>query len=335
MIQKRRLQSFLNEVTYIWGNEVLKYLPLIGISLFGYIIWSIGAIKILGSLETINIRFFFLSVILLVPLVAIKALKWKILIDSYKNNFTLSKCMSAWFIGYFLGSITPGRLGDLSRAFYLAESNKSSFVKSLTTVVLDRIIDVLILFCLASVGIFALITFYTLQGLFFIKFMALFSFFLIIIFISFKKDFLRLMLKPFFNVFVPEKHKNKVSLNFYEFYEGAISIINKKIRLFSAMVLSLVSWFASIFVYFFIAKGLNLDISYPFLVFIIPISLLLEILPVSFSGLGTREAAFIFLLSFINIPPEAAVSFSISILLLNYLNALPGLLLWFKKPIKL
>ena len=51
---------------------------------------------------------------------------------------------------------------------------------------------------------------------------------------------------------------------------------------------------------------------------IIPLITLLDALPISFSGLGTRDAAMIFLFSLMSLSAEAAVSFSLLILVFNY-----------------
>lgn len=59
------------------------------------------------------------------------------------------------------------------------------------------------------------------------------------------------------------------------------------------------------------------------------------VLPVSVSGIGTREAALVFFLSFIGIQAEAAISFSLMQLLIEYIGAAPGFYLWHRNPIKL
>ncbi|MFQ6137292.1 MAG: lysylphosphatidylglycerol synthase transmembrane domain-containing protein [Candidatus Hydrothermarchaeales archaeon] len=314
--------------------KISRYLPLIGITIFIYILWATGASKILGSLRQINIKYFFLALLLTLPLLVIKALKWQVLIKACDANYPLANCLSSWLIGFFVGLITPGRIGDLSRSLYLKESEDISLGKSLTTVFLDRIIDISILFCLAIFGILMFVFSYAIEGTYPLAIGILFLSFLIFLFIITREDLIRGFLKPFYEFFIPEKHKSQLSNHFKEFYSGFGLIWSKKKALVYATSLSLINWLVSIFMFYVLAIALNLRVSYQFLVFIVPPTILVEILPISFSGLGTRDAALIFFLSFISIPAEFAVSLSLSILSINYIIALLGFLIWTRNPMK-
>jgi uncharacterized protein (TIRG00374 family) len=124
-----------------------------------------------------------------------------------------------------------------------------------------------------------------------------------------------------------------MGINFGEFYSGLELLKGRKEHLFAAISVGILSWLVAGIGCYLIALSLSLNISYWYVLISVAISSLIAILPISISGLGTREATFIFLFSIINIVPEEAVSFSLLILAWTWLPILPGicLLYLFKK----
>lgn len=312
-----------------------KYLPLIGIAIFIYILFATGPNKIIGSLKNINLVYFFLALIIIPPLVAVKAFKWQIIIKAYDIDYPLINSMKAWIVGFAIGVITPGRVGDLSRSLYLKEEEEITLGRSLTTVVVDRLLDVSLLILWAIIGISIFISIYALGETFLFVFIAASSVLVLGILIFSKEDLLRKILKPFYMALIPEKHKSGLSTHFNEFYNGFRTIIKKKKVLTNAILVTVFIWFASIVQYYFLTLALNLMVPFWFLLIIVPPTLLVEILPISFSGLGTRDATLIFFLYFIEITTESAVSLSITILVMYYIMVSIGFLIWWKNPIKL
>ena len=66
------------------------------------------------------------------------------------------------------------------------------------------------------------------------------------------------------------------------------------------------------------------------------ISNLISFLPVSVSGIGTRDAALIYLFSLVNIQPEIAVTYSF-LVFVNFFIAggIIGAISWWFKPLKI
>lgn len=313
--------------------KVSRFLPLIGIILFLYIIWNMDLVKIFEFLKNINLLYLILPILIIAPMMILNGLKWKVLIKSYDIDYPLLKSISARLVGFSIGIITPGRLGDLSRAYYLKE--KTSLGKALTTVVVDRIIDILILLCLAIMGIFAFMMSYTYYTTMYIFIGVFFVLFLILLFLISKKGFTCLVLKPFFKRLIPERYKSKISEIFHEFYDGLEIMRRRKPLILISAAVCIAVWFIAIFQYYLLALALNIPLSYQFLIIVTPITLLLDSLPISFLGLGTRDAAMIFFFSFISLPAELAISFSLLLLFINYfITGFAGLLIWFKNPIK-
>lgn len=68
-----------------------------------------------------------------------RAYRWQLLFAP--QHLRWSKVFNALSIGYFLSNILPGRVGDLVRAFIIGQMEGVSKVRSLSTVVVERLMD--------------------------------------------------------------------------------------------------------------------------------------------------------------------------------------------------
>jgi len=310
------------------------FLPVIGIILFIWIILNVNIPRVLKIISGADPYLIFIAAFLILPIILTKALKWKILIKSYKIDFPLLNSGEAWLIGFFLGIVTPGRVGEISRAYYLKMKSGVSFGRSVTTVFVDRIVDITTLFLLAILGLGIFITqFSGMVGLvFYIP--IFFTTFLLLIFIITKKEFVHRFLKPLSEKFMPKKYHKILSGTFHEFYHGMGEMSKDKISY--SLIICLATWLLSILQYYFLSKSLGIHLPFSFFFAVVPIVVLLDTLPISFSGIGTRDAALIFFFSLINLSSETAVSLSLLVFVVAYLlMGFGGAILWVRKPIKL
>ena len=315
--------------------KILKLLPIFGLLVFVFIISNADLIKISETLGKMNVFYLALFFPLSFLAVILKALKWKFLIKSYGVDYKLKKSMSAWLAGFSMGMITPGRVGDFSRAYYLKQDKGLSFGKSLTTVIIDRIMDVSALFFFATVGLLAFATLYISTGFMLIAIVFMSVIFMSVIFFITKKNTVQKIFKPFFMRFVPGSYKQKIRPGFHDFYSGLDFIFKNKGLLLVSIFLSIAALLISIIQYFLLSLAIGTDIGFGFFLFVAPIVMLLDTLPISFSGVGTREAALIFFLSFLSLSPEFAVSLSLLIFFLGYITlAIPGFVIWARKSSK-
>jgi hypothetical protein len=156
------------------------------------------------------------------------------------------------------------------------------------------------------------------------------------VYIVTNKQLLTRLLRPFFNIFIPHHHKKTVSEYYHDFFSGlSVFFQNKKI-FFLVIIVGILSWFPPIVYAWLLALSLGIGVEPAFFVLVIPIISLLDLLPISISGIGTRDAALIFLFGLQGIPPESAVAFSLLYLFMSYwLVALVGALFWIQNPIKM
>lgn len=297
--------------------QISQFFPLIGIAIFAYLILNIDIWRTLQILSQANLVLIFLTAVITVFMICLKAYKWKLIVDLYGGNYPLNESIRAWTMGFSLSMITPGRFGDLSRAYYIKA--RTGVGKGLTTVIIDRVIDIAILFSLAIMGFLSFVTFFTQYSNLFFLVSALFIMFIATICLSTKKKVVGFILKPVFSRIVPEKHRSALNFTFHEFYSGLDMLKKRKRRILLASAVGILVWIISIIQYYLLATAIGVDVPLLFLVSIVPIISLLDLLPVSFSGIGTRDAALILFFSFISVQKEYAISVSLLVLFFGYI----------------
>src|SRR3989344_5261953 len=221
-------------------KKLAKFFPAIGIILFIYIISKIDLAAVAQNFLNIDLRFLALAFVLTIPSLLIKTLKWKQLVNPFNVELSMKEGVSAWLAGFFIGLITPGRVGDLARAFYLKE--KMEIGKALTTVVIDRVLDIFVLMALSVLGVFFIITNFHIDGKIIQIIFGTFVLVIIAAIVFFQKKYASALLKPLFNIFVPEKYKERLKSSYQDFYDGITTLKANKGAIAKAAMLSVIAW---------------------------------------------------------------------------------------------
>lgn len=317
-------------------RKTTSFLPLLGVLIFLYIVYRTGVSNIIDALSNINLLYLFIFVpFFLILITFVRGYKWKLIIDSLvKKKIPLLRSSKITLIGFFVGFITPGRIGDFVRSFYLKKDRKLNLAESFSTVFVDRFIDLIVVLVFGVISVLIFSKYFNTNifyGLIIISIIAIIGLYIIQ-----KKKTVKIFLRPFYNLLVPEKYKTKISKSFNDFYDNIIKYKRNKKLLFRVLVLNILNWFVIFTYMYFIALICDLNVSFLYILIISPLVVLVEIIPISVSGIGTREAALVFLLSFVNISAGVAVSYSlIYMVLAGWTFSLLGMLFWLKEPIKI
>ncbi|UUX91327.1 lysylphosphatidylglycerol synthase transmembrane domain-containing protein [Methanoplanus endosymbiosus] len=311
----------------------IKYLlTIIGIILFLYILLNVNVpylLKILSNIDT-----YFLTIALIIYFVCLffKILKWKWITNIIAPQFSFFSASVSYLTGFAFSTVTPAKMGDILRIFYVKQEGVE-YGDALSALVMDRIIDILMLFI---IGITALISFSQFYGIQIIPIEVVASVLLIIILfvlmISSRKS-LRLLLIPVYNLLIPEKWKNCALEQFSHYFNGINRLISSPGKMSKAIGSGLVSWILPFFYSYFLALSIGVELPFIFFVVVIPIIAVIELLPLSVSGIGTRDLALIFFFGLYNIPAEAAVAFSILYLFICFwMLGIIGVVVWLRYP---
>lgn len=311
--------------------KISRLLPVVGIALFIYILSKVDVSKVADGFSRINPAWFAIALGLFSLQHIIKAVRWKLLIDSYGLHYPLFGALKGWLIGYALSLITPGKVGDFARAYYLKDKMETG--KALTTVMADRVIDLFVIFVLATIGISVFAANYVKDDFLLFGTYILFGFFVACLFVFSKKNVATRAVRPFFG-FAPKKYRDRMLKVYHDFYAGLEALMKKKRTIVVTTAVTVFFWLVAILSTWALGVALGLNISYPFLLMVMPVVLILLALPISFSGIGTRDAALIFFFSYIGLTAEQTLSYTIMLLAMDYIFASPGFALFVKHPLK-
>lgn len=268
-------------------------------------------------------RFLYAATILNIPLIWIKALRWRLLLSWQGYHIRASDSFLYYLSSVSLGAITPGRIGEFSKVFYLKRAGISTLSQGLSSVLLDRLLDLSILIAVAMCGMLWLNPW---QGA---KNMALLGFagtVAILILLFTVGDFKRVV-GWVYRLIAKSRTTGSFKEGLDQFADGLRALFQW--RLWQAVMLTVLAYALLFYQCFLIAQAFSLPISYFALAVIMAMTNLLTLLPVSIAGLGTREAALLFLLGPMGIGLEWILAYSISVFVVTFvITGLMGATAW-------
>ncbi|MBI4708678.1 MAG: flippase-like domain-containing protein [Candidatus Portnoybacteria bacterium] len=307
---------------------VKKYLPFLGVILFVIILLKFDIGAIIKNLADVRLFYFAAASFLLLPILATKALCWNYIKRVQGIKYSLKDSFLMYSSGIFLGLLTPGRLGEAAKVFYLKKDGHS-IGKSMVGIFLDRFSDIIFLFAFVCFGSIFYLSIIKKEIL--IMLLGLLIIFLLLI-ASLKTGLARLALKKLFTIFIPERYKKSWNINFHDFISDLKRYGTKNYLVIS--LITILSWSFYYLEMSLLAKGMGLEV--PFLYFTISVTIagIITFIPISFYGIGTRDAALIILFAPFAIPAAGVIAFSGLILLITFFTALIGFVCWLLKPLK-
>jgi len=301
-----------------------KRLVLVGFLLLALIFLFIDFKKLFEALAGTDLVLLAVSVLLGVPAVFCRSSKWRLMLKNQGYNFSVLQSFRYYFIGIGIGSFTPGRIGDFLKALFV-NKKISSLAVSFSSVLVDRVIDLSVLVLLGVLSSLAFIYFFGVTIISYPLIAVMLAGMLFGFYLLFNKRLLKKFLKPFYNILVPEKFKEKLGRGFDAFIGAVQGLLRDPLRLAEYSFLSLLSWILGAGAYYALALALGLTLDFVFVFMVMSLSTLVLLLPLSVSGVGTRDALMIALFSLQGIPAETAVAFSFLVLFCSVVNALVGL----------
>jgi uncharacterized protein (TIRG00374 family) len=285
----------------------------VSLGLIIYLISKLDMLAIYEAFSKTNVVLLSFTFPFVVLMYLIKAVKWQALLECIDLKIPVLKSLEIILIGTFYGAVTPGRAGEVSRAFYL-NTDKS---RGIATVIMDRIIDIL---CLLFLSILSISLFFKDQVLVYLTALAMAPF-LAGIFLTTNERVVSFVFKKIFR-----------NTEYKENYIKTIREITKNKRvLISVSLLTLAYYLVNLLVYWIVIKSISPALK-NVLAFSLPMIIVLGNFPISISGFGLREFVSVTIFSLLN--ENAAYGFSCSVIL-YFLTTLPpalfGFLLTLKK----
>ncbi|MFA6215850.1 MAG: lysylphosphatidylglycerol synthase transmembrane domain-containing protein [Patescibacteria group bacterium] len=304
-----------------------KYSFIIGFIILALIAWKMDFSTIFESLKNANYVLALMATLLVIPLLFIKSWRWNYLKNVQGIKYKLVDSFIIYNIGFLIGIITPGKIGEITKIFYLKKENFSTG-KLMVSIFMDRFFDIIYLLIFGYIGI--IISLRELQEK--INYIYLIAIILIIILaIATRSGLYKLLLKKTFYLIIPEKYQLKWRTNFSDFWSDLKLIKFKSYLIGSLFTIS--TWLLYYFQVNLFAQSINLNIPFFPLAIAATVSILIALLPLSILGIGTREAVLIIMLGSFTNDFSKLVILSQLILLANVVSAFIGVICWRIKPL--
>ncbi len=280
----------------------LFFLIIFGAILITVLLNFVGISKFLNIISDIKPQFLFMAFIIFYFSFILRALRWKVILNSLKIKINLRYLFLNLLSGRFISLIVPARGGDLLRIYLLKKDKGVLLKKGLSTIMVERFLDLsVILFFSISSSIFVLtkITDW-MNTLFFITIIILLFVFL---FLVFSKRFERKIT----SLFRWEFYRTAVTF-FFQMMGHTRLIMKDKFHFSLFLLISIFIWFSDVLLFYFIILSINYSVPFQYLIFIVFMIDLISSVPITPGALGQTELAAITVFSFLHIPKEISVT---------------------------
>jgi len=287
-------------------NRLLLLLGKLAISsFFLYLVLSrTGIEKVFSTLKNINVAAFIGAMLLYLSAQFISTVRWKLFLP---GTLGIRKLFSLYLIGSFFNTLLPGIIGgDAVKGFYLYRATKNGSL-ALASIFMDRYIGLVVLLVICSLAFPFGFGYFQGSRIAWLVPLVVFSFVIASLLI--------------FSLRIGKRIK--IVSSFYHYFH---IYRNQKNVIMNSMLLSALVQLSGIFSIYVLARGFGQEIPFAALLVFVPLIVLFSTIPVSISGLGVREGAFVVLLGLINIKPEVATAISLSWFLAISASSLLGLI---------
>jgi len=261
----------------------------VSISMLVLLYWQIDFLGLVNIFLKIDITFLLFGLLMVLPITMLTALRltW---LSPNDNRTSYVDSLRLILAASVMNLVLPSKMGDIVKSAFMVKSSERSYEQNLSLVIFEKIGDFLslLLWC-----IFGLFLFEDNNWMFSILLSLFFTIGLLsIISNSFSRFVFMVVL-----LLAPDRYVHSVNKLQYEWLR-MVSCVNKQQKKFYCLLLfSLFLWFLHLFqLWIFI---LSLGGAVPFLdsLAITPLAIFIGLLPLSFSGIGTRDLAFVYFYS--------------------------------------
>jgi glycosyltransferase 2 family protein len=113
--------------------------------------------ELLDAFLSLDVYYLILSLFFVPILYIIRTYRWSVLLKSVEIDKSFVDLGRVLLIGVFYGLITPGKVGELARAYYLNEKKSVT----ISTIIMEKLVDILILALLSIITIISFFYKYT------------------------------------------------------------------------------------------------------------------------------------------------------------------------------
>ena len=309
-----------------------------------FVLYKAGLGDIYDTFSGSNKYLLLLAFSLTFIVVFAKAIRWKFILKKLDYNISVKNASQYFCVGMYGGTFTPGKVGDLLRAHTLRRKEDVPYIKGASSVIMDRLTDLLAVFFLMFCGI--ILIFLNEEDEIFsdvpvFSVIAAIALIMIGLYLLFNEKVGGKIIKKISNKMVKsfkflEKRTEKSGHEIVEELYSEFDKIKRDKSFFAMIVLfSMGIWVISLFQAHLILLAFHVHVGFHYVLAFVTLAIVIGLIPITLSGLGTREAAMIYLFGLISVSAADAGSMSLLIYFFgSVIPALYGAIYFFKKQVE-
>jgi glycosyltransferase 2 family protein len=244
--------------------------------------------------------------------------RWRMLMRPLMPVFSLIRLFQIYCIGLFFNLAFPTTVGGDVVKMYYAGRPSGLYAQSFAATFLDRDSGMLGMMIIACIGTFILpVTLSRIPVTLIVW--ASFGAFVVANIVIFMPSLHRLFTNLMHRIHLSATASRVDAIS------NAFQIMAKHPRvLLHSLMISLINQLLVCVITWVAAEGLHIHISFLFYVVFVPVVTLITMIPISLSGMGLREYAFVALFSAIGVPPATCLALALLTSVMILLSAVPG-----------
>ena len=252
----------------------------ITVIIFAVLFAKIDFSSVAKEISKANLGLIVFVVLLEFMVVLIKTIRWQKIMEAIGYKIQFRECWDLTMASFAFISITPSQLNDLAKGVFLKE--KVPISKTAGTVLTERFFDVFLLALLVGIGF-----------LFFPRREITTTFIVVIL------GLLTLLLLPHIKhtSFFKKCFSNSIREKTVNFLLSMKIVTKKKNFFLKIFGYSLIMWAISTAQVWVLFHSMGIDVPVLFVMGNMPIAIFISLIPVTLGGMGTRDAAIIYLFS--------------------------------------
>jgi uncharacterized membrane protein YbhN (UPF0104 family) len=291
---------------------------LIGVVLLLVVLWRVGARQLIGVLLEVNPLTFIAAGLLATLVLILRSLRWRILCAGLGIHIPVGEAIRLYLLSTFVASITPGRIGDVTKAYYVRDRRaEGGLAAGIATVVYDRFLDLGQIGALALGAVVVLPWVPPRAG----PWLALLGFTAFVVGTVWRPTREGLLARPLYWALRRLPGSRDVQLP-----------VPPAGNVLAAQALTTASLVGFAGVSVVLARGLSISASAWSISVLSALGALIGLVPITVLGIGTRDALYVTAAPFLGESKEALLALSLSLLAMYVLNSVTGWAAWFLSP---
>ncbi len=261
--------------------------------------------------------------------IGLSVLKWNILVRAQNIHVSFSDLLVYYFVGLFFGNLLPSNIGgDVVRAYGLIRASGRGEAAAISVLV-DRLMGMVAF--LGTAVVMAMLATLTLARGSELQQLEIATVIVATVFVfaaallfsrRFSQRIKRIFEVPLLRPLRPMAQRIFEALQIYRHSYRALAL---------NVIISLGIVIVTTCVWYTVARALGETVSLFYFLLFNPLIAFVLLIPISFNGLGPKEAVAVFFFGLVGMPGEVALSMSLLFHLIVVMTSLPGGILWWRE----